>query len=98
MATTASLTAKNDMIDAGGFKSKPSAGLEIAERIHSMAQEQDDPTLMIVVYTLLAGTHYYLGDLGTAHQYMTRGVQVWRSGGVESHAGARRLGYASPRA
>ena len=67
-------------------KNKPSAALQIAERIHSMAQEQNDPTLMIGAYNLLAGTLHYLGDMGTAHQYVMRGVQIWRSGSVQSHA------------
>jgi hypothetical protein len=65
--------------------------LESAKRIHSMAQEQDDPTLMIGAYNFLAGTLYYLGDMGTAHQYVMRGVQLWRSGSVHSHAGAGEL-------
>jgi len=72
-------------------KNKPSAMLRIAERIHSMVQEQDDPTLMIGAYNFLAGTLYYLGDMGTAHQYVMRGVQLWRSGSVHSHAGAGEL-------
>jgi tetratricopeptide (TPR) repeat protein len=72
-------------------KNKPSAALQIAERIHSIAQEQDDPTLMIGAYNFLAGTLYYLGDMGTAHQYVMRGVQIWRSGGVQSNACAGEL-------
>ena len=66
---------------------KPSAALHFAERAHSMAEEQDDPTLMIGAYNLLAGTLYYLGDIATGHQYAMRGVQIWRSGSVQSHAG-----------
>jgi Anaphase-promoting complex subunit 5 len=66
---------------------KPRAALQIAERVHSMAEEQDDPALMIGAYNLLAGTLYYLGDIGTGHQYVMRGVQIWRSGSVQSYAG-----------
>jgi serine/threonine protein kinase/predicted ATPase len=65
---------------------KPSDALRIAERVHSMAQEQDDPALMIGAYNHLAGTLYYLGDIGTAHQHVMRSVQIWRSGSVQSHA------------
>jgi serine/threonine protein kinase/tetratricopeptide (TPR) repeat protein len=64
----------------------PSAALQIAERVHSMAQEQDDPALMIGAYNHLAGTLLYLGDIGTAHQHVMRSVQIWRSGSVPSHA------------
>jgi hypothetical protein len=63
---------------------KPSAALKIAERVHAMAQEQDDPVLMIGACNLLAGTLFYLGDIGTAHQYAMRSVQIWRSGGMQS--------------
>ena len=40
--------------------------------------------LMIGAYRALAVTFYYLGDLESARQYAMRGVQIWRSGGVES--------------
>jgi tetratricopeptide (TPR) repeat protein len=64
----------------------PTEALQIAERVLSMAQEQDDSRLLIGAYDLLAGTLSYLGDIGTAHQYVMRGVQLWRSGNVQSHA------------
>src|SRR5260370_25717593 len=32
------------------------------------------------------GTLYYMGDFESDHQYAMRGVQLWRSGGVQSHA------------
>ena len=65
---------------------KLSAALQIAERVYSLAQEQDDPTLMIGAYNALACTLFYLGDFESARQYAMRGVQIWRSGGVQSHA------------
>jgi hypothetical protein len=65
---------------------KPSAALKIAERVRSMAQEQDDPALLIAAYNLLAGTLFYLGDIGTAHEYVMRSVGIWRSGGEQSDA------------
>ena len=34
----------------------------------------------------MACTLYYLGDFESARQYAMRGVQIWRSGGVQSHA------------
>ena len=41
---------------------KASAALQIAERIHSMAQEQDDPTLMIGGLRRFGMHLYWLGD------------------------------------
>ena len=58
--------------------------MQIAKRIYSLAQEQNDSALMIGAYRALAGTLYFLGDFETARQYAMRGVQIWRSGGVQS--------------
>jgi hypothetical protein len=65
---------------------KLSAATPIAERIYSLAQEQDDPTLMIGAHNALACTRYFLGDFESARQYAMRGVRIWRSGSVQSHA------------
>jgi tetratricopeptide (TPR) repeat protein len=58
---------------------------QIAERIHSLAQEQNDAALMIEAYRALAVTLYCSGDFETAHPYLMRAVQIWRSGNVQSH-------------
>jgi predicted ATPase len=60
--------------------------MQIAERVYSLAQEQDDPTLMIGAYNALACTLYFLGDFESAREYAMRGLQIWRSGNVHSHA------------
>jgi len=39
--------------------------------------------LMIGAYRTLAVTLYFLGDFETARQYAMRGIQIWRSGGVQ---------------
>jgi hypothetical protein len=65
---------------------KLSAAMQIAERIYSLAQEQNDAALMLGAYNILAVTLYFLGDLGSARQYATRGVQLWRSGNVQVYA------------
>jgi serine/threonine protein kinase/tetratricopeptide (TPR) repeat protein len=65
---------------------KLTATMQIAERVYSLAQEQDDPTLMIGAYNGLACTLYYLGDFESARQYAMHGVQIWRSGSVRSYA------------
>ena len=63
---------------------KLTATMQIAKRVYSLAQEQNDSALMIGAYRALAGTLYFLGDFETARQYAMRGVQIWRSGGVQS--------------
>jgi tetratricopeptide (TPR) repeat protein len=65
---------------------KLSVTMKIAKRVYSLAQEQNDPALMIGAYRALAGTLHYLGDFESARQYAMRGVQIWRSGNVQSHA------------
>jgi tetratricopeptide (TPR) repeat protein len=63
---------------------KLTATMQIAKRVYALAQEQNDSALMMGAYRALAVTLYYLGDFESARQYAMRGVQVWRSGGVES--------------
>ena len=58
--------------------------MQIAKRVYSLAQEQNDSALMIGAYRALAVTLYFLGDFETARQYAMRGLQIWRSGGVHS--------------
>ena len=58
--------------------------MQIAKRVYSLAQEQNDSALMIGAYRALAVTLYFLGDFEAARQYAMRGVQIWRSGGVQS--------------
>ena len=61
---------------------KLTATMPLAKRVYSLAQEQNDSSLMIGACTALGGTHYFLGDFETARQYTTRALQIWRSGGV----------------
>ena len=65
---------------------KLSATMQIAERVYSLAQEQNDAALMIGAYRALAATLFYLGDFESARQYAMRGLQIWRSGNVQSYA------------
>lgn len=64
---------------------KLTATMQIAERVYSLAQEQNEAALMLGAYNALACTLYFLGDFETARRYTMLGVQVWRSGGVQSH-------------
>jgi predicted ATPase len=65
---------------------KMSAAMQIAERVHSLAQEQNDAALMIGAYMCLTSTLYFLGHFEPARQYALRGVQIWHSGNVQSYA------------
>jgi hypothetical protein len=58
--------------------------MEIAKRAYSLAQEQNNSALMLRACRALAVTLYFLGDFQTARQYAMRGVQIWRSGSVQS--------------
>jgi predicted ATPase len=53
-----------------------SAAMQIAERVYSLALEQDDPTLMIGADSCLSCTFYNLGDFESARQYARHGVQI----------------------
>jgi serine/threonine protein kinase len=63
---------------------KLSSALKIAQRIYLLAQEQNEPALMIGACTALAITHYFSGNFAACGQYAVRGVQIWRAGDVLS--------------
>jgi hypothetical protein len=65
---------------------KLSAAMQIAERLYSLAQEQNDTALMLIAYADFAATLYFLGEFETARQYARHGVRLWRSGGVQPSA------------
>jgi tetratricopeptide (TPR) repeat protein len=67
-------------------REKLTAAMQIAERLYSLAQEQNDARLMLRAYANCATTFYFLGEFETARQYARHGVQLWRSGGVQSYA------------
>jgi adenylate cyclase len=63
---------------------KVSATMQIAQRIRSLAQEHNDPALKLGGYIALAVPLYFAGDFEGARQYARRGVEIWRSGQVQS--------------
>jgi serine/threonine protein kinase/tetratricopeptide (TPR) repeat protein len=63
---------------------KLSATMQIAKRVYSLAQDQNDSALMIGAYRALAVTLFYLGDFESAREYAMRGIEIWRSGAVQS--------------
>ena len=71
---------------------KLTATLQIAKRIYSLAQKQNDPAPIVGACSALAANHCYLGDdFETARQYAIRGVEIWRSGGVGVNAQAEEV-------
>src|SRR4029450_3539287 len=68
------------------MRGKLSGAVQIAERMYSLAQEQNDSALMIGACRTLACTLYPLGDFESARQYAMRGVEIWRSGNVQTYA------------
>jgi hypothetical protein len=48
---------------------KLTATMQIAKRVHSMAQEQNESALMIGAYRALAGTFFFSGDFEAARKY-----------------------------
>jgi hypothetical protein len=60
------------------------ATLQIAKRLYSLAQEHNDPALIVGAYECLASTLYFCGDFDAAHESAALGVQIWRSGKVQS--------------
>jgi adenylate cyclase len=63
---------------------KLTATMQIAKRVYTLAQEQNDPAVMLGACRALAGTLYFLGDFETARQYAMRGLEIWRSGDLQS--------------
>ena len=60
------------------------ARLQLAQRIYSLAQQQNEVAQLIGACSALAITNYALGDFETSYQYAIRGVELWRSGDLES--------------
>jgi adenylate cyclase len=59
------------------------AAMNIAQRIHSLALEQDDGAVMIEACRALAVTLYYSGNFEATQEYAMRAIQIWRSGNAQ---------------
>jgi serine/threonine protein kinase/predicted ATPase len=64
---------------------KLTAAMQIAERVYSLAQQQNDAALMIEADRALAVTLHHYGDFERAKSHAMRALQIWRSGNVRSH-------------
>jgi hypothetical protein len=60
------------------------ATLQVAKRVYSLAQEQNDSALMMGACRPLSCTSYFLGDFESVRRYTMRALQIWHSGGVQS--------------
>jgi predicted ATPase len=60
--------------------------MQIAKRVYLLAEKENDLALTVGAYRALACTLYFLGDFETARHNATRGLQIWRSGGVQPPA------------
>jgi adenylate cyclase len=70
------------------FTEPLTTAMQVAKRVHSLAkQEQNDSGLMMGAYQALSATSFFLGDFEASREVATRGVQLWRSGTVQSHPG-----------
>jgi predicted ATPase len=58
--------------------------MQIAQRIHSLAQEHNDAALMLGGYIALTVPLYFSGDFEGALNYARRGLEIWRTGQVQS--------------
>src|SRR6516164_4756052 len=63
---------------------KMSTAKQIAERVHALAQEQNDAGFMLAAYQAFAAIFYFLGEFDSSRNYARHGVQIWRSGSVQS--------------
>jgi predicted ATPase len=70
---------------------KLTATIQIAQRVYSLAQEQNDSALLVGAYNALAGSLYFMGDIESTRQYAMRGAQIWRSESVQSDKRAAKL-------
>ncbi len=66
------------------IKDKLSRAKQIAERVHALAQEQNDAGLMLAACQVFAAIFYSLGEFDSSRKYARHGVQIWRSGSVRS--------------
>jgi hypothetical protein len=62
---------------------KLSEALQIAKRLYSLAQDHNEPPLLIGACHALACTLFFLGEFVSARQYAMRAIQTWRSEGVQ---------------
>jgi tetratricopeptide (TPR) repeat protein len=64
---------------------KVTVAMQMAMRISSLAQEQNDAALLLGTSRALACTQYFLGDFDTTRKSALRGLKIWHSGDIRPH-------------
>jgi predicted ATPase len=59
------------------------ATMRIAEKILSLAQEQNDTALLMGAYRAFSGTCYFLGNFELTREYAMRGLKIWHTGATQ---------------
>jgi tetratricopeptide (TPR) repeat protein len=62
---------------------KLSGAMRIAERVHALAQEQNEAGLMLAAYQVFSAIFYFSGEFESSRKYARHGIQIWRSGSVQ---------------
>lgn len=62
------------------------ATMQVAQRLYSLAQGQNNPALLVGAHSAMAMTHHSMGEFESGRRHATQGVQIWRSGGTPPHA------------
>ena len=57
---------------------KLTASMQLAQRVYSLAKEQDEPTLMVGACTALALPLYFMGDFGLGRVTKVEGQHKFR--------------------
>ena len=63
---------------------KLSATMQIAQRIHSLARQLNESAIKVGASRAPVPTVYSLGDFATGWEYAPGGVEIWRSGELQS--------------
>jgi serine/threonine protein kinase len=63
---------------------KLASTMQIANRAYVLAQKQNDAALLMGAFRILAVTLFFLGRFKVARRCASRGVQLWRTGGIQS--------------
>jgi len=62
------------------------ATMQVAQRLYSRAQSQNNPALLVGAHSAMAMTHYSMGEFESGQRHATEGIRIWRSGGIPPHA------------
>ena len=82
----------------GGQQSNLQTGLEVAEQMLRVAQDQDDATFIQIVHFAVANVLFYMGDLAATQVHLMQGLApatAGRSGFMEQFGADQEMGLVS---